>query len=248
MPSVELILPVYNEAPQVPEVLPAVRRWLEGRPDAQARFVDDGSTDGTADAIDRWLRATPTPAIRLERSPANRGKGAVVRESALASRAEIVCFTDGDLAYSLDHVDRLVEALAAADVAIGSRDLAAQGSSAPSWRRRFSGDVFNLAVRIMTGLRFRDTQAGLKGFRADAAQRIFSQSRIDDFAFDVEVLAIAQMEGLRVAEIPAAVAPGHASLGSSVNLLRDPCRMLWSLWRIRRLHPPRPRQHPAPAV
>jgi len=245
VPSVDLILPVYNEAPQVPEVLPRVRRWLEARPSASAVFVDDGSSDGTADAIERGIHdeAAPRAAIRLERSPVNRGKGAVVRDAVLASRADLVCFTDGDLAYDLDHVDRLVDALRDADVAIGSRHLVKQEGAIPSLRRRMGGAMFNLAVRLLIGLRFRDTQAGLKGFRASAAQRIFSRSRIDDFAFDVEILHLAKLEGLRVVEIPAKVSRDHAALGTNVKLTRDPWRMLRSLWRVRRIHraPTRPR-------
>lgn len=236
MPSVDLILPIYNEAGQVPEVLPQVRAWLASRPEARAIFVDDGSIDGTAEMLSRMLSGGDGESIRLVRSPVNRGKGAVVREAMLASSADLICFTDGDLAYSLDHVDRLIEALEEADVAIGSRDLVAQDGAEPTWRRRVSGVVFNAAVRSLTGLRYRDTQAGLKGFRAVAAQRIFSRSRIDDFSFDVEILHLARLERLRVKEIPARVSAEHASLGSTVNLLRDPWCMLWSLWRVRRLH------------
>jgi len=249
VPSVELILPVYNEVAQVPTVVPEVARWLAGRPEATARFVDDGSNDGTPDAIERELRGHAGAAIRLDRFPANRGKGAVLRDAMLASRAEIACFTDGDLAYSLDHVDRLVAALVerSADVAIGNRNLAGGSSARLSWRRRLSGAVFNLAARLTLGLSHSDTQAGLKGFRADAASRLFSRSQVNGFAFDAEILHLAKQEGLRVVEIPASVSPGHESLGSTVSLLADPWRMLRALLRIRRLHRQEGRARAAPA-
>lgn len=248
MPSVELILPVYEEVDQVPRVVPEVARWLEQRPGTTARFIDDGSHDGTPEAIDEALRHVPGAAIRLERAAVNRGKGAVVRDAMLASKAEIVCFTDGDLAYSLDHVDRLVEAIVeGADVAIGNRNLAGGGAARPSLRRRVSGAVFNVAVRLVLGLPYTDTQAGLKGFRAEAAGRLFRRARVDGFAFDAEILYLAKQEGCRVAEVPARVSPSHDSLGSTVSLLADPWRMLGALLRIRRLHRAGGRARPAAA-
>lgn len=240
VPSVELILPVFNEVAQVPRVVPEVARWLAGRPEATARFVDDGSHDGTPDAIERALRDHAGAAIALDRCPVNRGKGAVLRDAMLASRAEIACFTDGDLAYSLDHVDRLIEAIVerGADVAIGNRNLEGGSSARLSWRRRLSGALFNFATRMTLGLSHSDTQAGLKAFRAEAASRLFSRSRVTGFAFDAEILHLAKQEGLRVVEIPARVSADHESLGSTVSLLADPWRMLRALLRIRRLHRP----------
>lgn len=228
-------------------VVPEVARWLARHPAACAVFVDDGSRDGTPEAIERACQGCSEAPIRLHRSPHNRGKGAVVREAMLASRAEIICFTDGDLAYSLDHVDRLIEALErpGVDVAIGSRALVTDGVPRPSWRRRLSGWIFNLAARMVLRLPYSDTQAGLKGFRAPAAKRIFARSRVDGFAFDAELLYLAQREQLRIVEIPARVAPEHAAAGSSVSLLVDPWRMFAALLRVRRLH----RAHePAPTA
>jgi len=249
VPRVELILPVFDEVAQVPVVVPEVIRWLADRRHASARFIDDGSRDGTPEAILRELRAHPGAAVRLDRSQVNRGKGAVLREAMLASTAEIICFTDGDLAYSLDHVDRLVEAIESkgADVVIGNRDMVDAPQGRPTLRRRISGAVFNLAVRIILGLPHADTQAGLKGFRSAAARRLFSQSRVDGFAFDAEILYLARLAGLRVVEIPATVAPGHTSLGSTVSLFADPWRMLWALLRVRRLHRAASRAHPVTA-
>lgn len=240
----------------MPTVVPEVARWLAARPDASASFVDDGSRDGTPEAIAEEIARAVAGSralegrLRLERSPENRGKGAVLREAMLASRAEIICFTDGDLAYSLDHVDRLLAALdgSGADAAIGSRGLVPGESAKPAFKRRFTGSIFNLAVRLVLGLTYTDTQAGLKGFRAAAAKRIFGRSRVDGFAFDAEVLYLARLEGLRVVEIPATVASGHASLGSTVSLLVDPWRMLWALLRIRRMHRAGRRAAPSPAL
>jgi dolichyl-phosphate beta-glucosyltransferase len=247
--SVELILPVYQEVDQIGAVVPQVVRWLADHPEASAVFVDDGSSDGTPDAIDRALRDHPGARVRLERSPMNRGKGAVVREAMLASHADIRCFTDGDLAYALDHVDLLVDAIEqrGADVAIGNRDMVTDDAQQPEWRRRLSGSMFNLAVRLILGLPYADTQAGLKGFRSSAAARIFASSRVDGFAFDAEILFLAQRQGCRIAEVPARVAENHASLGSTVSLLTDPWRMLWALLRVRFIHRASARGHPAPA-
>lgn len=252
MPAVELILPVYDEREQVPRVFAAVLAWAAERPEALIRFVDDGSRDGTADALEQALAAAREGAatreaaarVRVERNAVNAGKGSVIRRAMVAAQAPIACFTDGDLAYSLDHVDRLVEALRGADVAIGSRALGGRAERNISLKRRAMGAAFNLAVRVLLGLPNRDTQAGIKGFRREAAHAIFGLSKVDDFAFDVEILYLARVLGLRVTEVPAQVSAAHSYHGTSMDLLRDPLRMLRSVLRVRRLH----RRLPRPAA
>jgi hypothetical protein len=88
-------------------------------------------------------------------------------------------------------------------------------------------------VRMGLGLPHRDTQAGIKGFRSDAARLIRSRQRSARFTADAEMLFIARHHGLRVAEIPVRVDPAHRSKRSSVSLLRDPVRMLVEVVRIR---------------
>lgn len=237
-PRVCVALPLYNAGSEAVRVLdelvafaPKVQTW-------EFLFVDDGSTDGTATALRKRLAAIgivePELAARfgvLSYAP-NAGKGHAVRVAALESDAEYFLFTDGDLAYSPDHLLRLFERLQSADVVIGSRLEHDEGYGARPLRN-IMGRVFNYIAGIVLSIRYRDTQAGLKGFRSRAAHDVFSRIRIRDFSFDVEVLYIARKLGYSIAEIPAHVDPAHRRNSSTVNLVRDPIRMFWSLCKIR---------------
>lgn len=237
-PRVCVALPLYNAGADAVRVLdelvafaPKVQTW-------EFLFVDDGSTDGTPAVLRKRLAAIgivePELAKRfgvLSYAP-NAGKGHAVRVAALESDAEYFLFTDGDLAYAPDHLLRLFEKLQSADVVIGSRLEHDEGYGARPLRN-VMGRIFNYIAGIVLSIRYRDTQAGLKGFRSRAAHDIFSRTRIRDFSFDVEVLYIARKLGYSIAEIPAHVDPVHRRSSSTVNLIRDPIRMFWSLCKIR---------------
>jgi hypothetical protein len=171
--------------------------------------------------------------IELRAFPMHRGKAHVLHQAALDCEEEVICFTDGDLAYSLDHLPLLERALAESDVAIGSRSMAEGGDRHVAPLRRLLGWGFNRLTRLILGLPYRDMQAGLKGFRRPALHRLLRAQTIFDFAFDVEWIYAARRLGLRIAEVPARPSADHADKPSKVHLLKDPCRMFLSLIRIR---------------
>jgi dolichyl-phosphate beta-glucosyltransferase len=225
-PALTVILPCYNEAQRLPGTLQALLAHLSAVPgEVEVLVVDDGSTDATVSvaeavaAVDRRVRV-------LSYCP-NRGKGFAVRTGMLAAQGELVVFTDADGSYQPSDLDRIVAALDRAPVAIGSR---AGGASGPVARRAASR-VFNLAIRGAVGLPFGDTQSGLKGFRRAAAQQIFSQARVDGFAFDVEVLWLARQLRLEVAEIGVQAMERQ---GSKVQMAADALAMLGEVWTVRR--------------
>jgi glycosyltransferase involved in cell wall biosynthesis len=160
------------------------------------------------------------------------GKADAVSHGIEGSSAPLVYFMDGDLAYDPELLVELERALGHADVAIGSRGIA-DGDRKAGVLRRVMGEGYNLLVRTILGLRFRDTQAGIKGFRLDAARQLFARRTSRGFGFDAELLFIAKRRRLTVAEVPVCVNPSHDAGGSNVRLLRDPLRMLVSLLRIR---------------
>ncbi len=221
-----VVLPVYNEAKVVSKTVEAVLRSAAADPDVMFVFVDDGSTDGTPDRIETALGVSGLPNVRLQRNPRNRGKASVVRDAVLQSNSPLVCFTDGDLAYSLDHVPQIEAALRTADVVIGSRSLVHRDERNVKLARRVLGWGFNKLARLALWLPYRDTQAGLKGFRRDAAITVFSRQRLKDFSFDVELVFLARRRGLKISQIPARVSEDHAAKATKVDLIRDPLRML----------------------
>lgn len=166
-------------------------------------MVDDGSRDGTAALVERWRR--DHPCVRLLRNPGNRGKGFTVRRGVLEAKGEWILSTDADLSTPIAELDKLFASAqqAGADIAIGSRalDRSLVGVHQSAFRE-MSGRFFNIVMRGITGLPFRDTQCGFKLFRAPAAREIFSRQKLEGFSFDVEDLMIAKLLGYKAVEVP----------------------------------------------
>jgi dolichyl-phosphate beta-glucosyltransferase len=230
---ITVVLPVYNEAKVINKTIEAVLHAARGDAGVGFIFVDDGSTDGTADRIDTAIGVSGLSNVALRRNTRNRGKASVVRDAVLQTNSRFVCFTDGDLAYSLDHVPQIEAALLNADVVIGSRSLVHRDERNVKLARRVLGWGFNKLARLALWLPYQDTQAGLKGFRRDAAITVFSRQQLQDFSFDVELVFIARRRGLKIAQIPARVSEDHAAKATKVDLIRDPLRMLRGVALIR---------------
>jgi glycosyltransferase involved in cell wall biosynthesis len=164
----------------------------------------------------------------IEQRP-NRGKGAAVRAGMLASTGDTVVFMDADLATDLDGLDPLLAALDDADVAVGSRAVPGSVVYRGTRSRAAIALACRVLVRTLTKVRVRDTQCGFKAFRGPAGRLLFSMAECDGFSFDVEVLDLARILGLRAVEVPVT---WTAVEGSSVRLLRDPARMTVDLFRI----------------
>lgn len=189
--------------------------------------VDDGSADGTADVA----RAA---GVRVLENPGNRGKGYSVRHGMLQAKGDWVLFTDADLSAPIDDLEKLWTAAGRADaaVAIGSRaiDRSLIGVHQPFFRET-SGRFFNVAMRIVTGLPFHDTQCGFKLFERRAATAIFERQSLDGFGFDVEVLYIARRLGYLVLEVPVRWndVPGtKVSLLLGMKGFLDPLKVRWN--------------------
>lgn len=239
--GVSVILPMYNEAAGAERVVREVAIFALKHPEYRFTWVDDGSSDGTAGIVRRAIEAECSRSRALETRlrvigyRANAGKGYAVMRGVAETEGDdddLLLFTDGDLAYSLDHLPVLAKALERSDVAIGSRR-SPDGGYRAHLARNAMGWTYNKLARLCLGATYRDTQAGLKGFRLGAARRIFGALRVSGFAFDVEVLYLARRFGYRIVEVPAQVGPEHRSKPSTVNLLRDPRRMFVGLAGIR---------------
>jgi dolichyl-phosphate beta-glucosyltransferase len=224
-----VIVPAYDEADRIGDT---VRRLATGLAEVAAAggleivVVDDGSADPTADA------ALAAGADQVVVQPVNRGKGAAVRAGVLASRGRTVAFTDADLAYGPDQVLRVLAAVEDGwDVAIGDRRHPETTTLVPPSRLRAVGSrVINwLGYAVLLGS-YRDTQSGLKAFRSDVARFLFARCRVDGFAFDVEVLHLAERHELSLVEVPVEVTN---SSRSTVRAARDALRQTADLFRIR---------------
>jgi glycosyltransferase involved in cell wall biosynthesis len=203
--TLSIVIPAYNEERRLPTTLDVVLAWLEAASyqHAEVIIVDDGSTDATAAFVER--RAADEPRLRLLRNPGNRGKGYAVRHGILEAEGEWILSSDADLSTPIEELPKLLAAAEeqGAAIAIGSRalDRTLIGVHQSQWRE-MSGIVFNLVMRLVTGLPFADTQCGLKVFRREEACRIFQRQRLDGFSFDVEDLFIAHTLGIPTIEVP----------------------------------------------
>jgi glycosyltransferase involved in cell wall biosynthesis len=226
-----LVLPVHNERHLVKDVSESVEEAIRKNPQLRVVVVDDGSEDGTGDAFRRQLKPLKNAEVKI--LPKNGGKGMAIRQGFHGAKEERLMFMDGDLAYSIDHLTPLAESLNDYDVVIGSRSMAPQAHGGLPARRAFLGWGFNRLACYLLGIDYPDTQAGLKGFQREAAERLFAKQRLTDFAFDVELLYLCRKLGLRVGQIPAQVSARHTYKTSRVKLLCDSLRCFKELLMIR---------------
>src|SRR5205085_6381809 len=174
---------------------------------------------------------------QLIRVQPNRGKGHAVRTGLLAARAPIALFTDADLSTPITETPKLVNPIERGelDLTFGSRalDRSLIGVHQP-WRREQGGRIFNLIVRLATGLPFWDTQCGFKAFRMNVCRPLIEAAQIDRFGFDVELIYLAYLAQLRLREV--AVRWDHSAGGPldvSGNYRRDSLRMINEVRHIR---------------
>jgi len=233
-PSLSIIVPAYNEGTRLRKSLRLIVSYLdEYAAESELIVVDDGSTDDTANAAREELATSRTVRTSVISYQSNLGKGRAVRLGLLASRSDIALFMDADLSTPLTEVPKLIGPISdgECDLTFGSRalDHSLVGVHQP-WRREQGGRVFNLLVRLATGLPFWDTQCGFKAFRMSVCRPVIEGATIDRFGFDVELIYVAHRAGLRLREIP--VRWDHAE-GSKVNVASDSLKTLSEVGRIR---------------
>lgn len=235
----------------MPRFLAEARAYLQrefpGR--YEILVVDDGSRDATA-----WIARQMLGDAGVVLLPRNCGKGAAVRAGMRAAKGRLRLFADADGATPIGEESRLRKAIAdGAAVAVGSRASrggrlrysfkavptrpAPEKDSDVEWHvrpsRHLTGRIFAAIVRWLLGIKFADTQCGFKMFTAEAAEAVFSQAECDRFAFDAELLLVADRLNFPTAEIPV---HWHEVQGSKVRMWRDAPQMLAELFRIRRRH------------
>ena len=209
MPSVvpfidlSIIVPAYNEEQRLPPTLDRLYAFLQTQ---QLRWeivvVDDGSRDKTCEVVEAAMLRIPH--LRLVKQIPNRGKGAAVRRGMLAARGQIRVMCDADCSMPPEQLPLLLAPITAcqAEIAIGSRYVEGSKSDIkqPRYRVLWSR-LCNKVIQRSLVPGVRDTQCGFKAFTAEAARDLFSRGRIDGWAFDLEILALARRYGFSIAEI-----------------------------------------------
>jgi dolichyl-phosphate beta-glucosyltransferase len=232
MMKIAVILPVYNEANCIEQTFDKIVDFSQRYHAYNFIIVNDGSTDNTREILEHKLKALPTNHIQLIAYSQRRGKGYAVRKGSECAEGDCICFMDGDLAYSLEHLEPLVEKLEKFDVVIGCRNLDRANFRNLTLLRKVAGKIFNWISRSLLNLKYKDMQAGIKGFKKNAAREIFKRQTLTGFCFDAELLFLAKKQGYTIGEIPARVSQQHLYKSSRVNILKDSLKMLGCLLKI----------------
>jgi dolichyl-phosphate beta-glucosyltransferase len=229
-----VVVPVYNEESRFEAPLAQVHDFLSVHfPKSELIYVDDGSTDRTYEKLEETQKRYSR--MRLVRGPQNAGKGDAVRRGFSAASGNVLLFSDADFSTPIEESLRLLNLLLEGDdIAIGSRGLAESRIEVhQSFLRESMGKTFNLIIRCLLPLPFHDTQCGFKMFRKEAADLIVSRMTLRGFAFDVEMLTIARLHQLKIAEVPVVWRDVRESkvhpIKNSLEMLRDVLKIRYRL-------------------
>jgi dolichyl-phosphate beta-glucosyltransferase len=199
-------------------------------------FVCDGSTDGSIEQLTQWCKDHRVGWCRILSYTPNQGKGLAVRVGLQQARGKIRVFTDVDLAYSFEDLLQVVETVKrGSPVAIASREHPDSYALLPMSmvhhvsRRRVQSHVFRSLSRQMIHLKYVDTQAGLKAFTAEAAEKLVPYLSCKGFGFDCEVLLACERLELPVTEVPVTV---RYQTAASTTSWKSSFQMLKQIWQI----------------
>ena len=228
-PYLSLIIPAYNEEKRLPQTLPQVIDYLSAQPfQSEVLIVNNNSSDNTKVIAEKYARESKI--IKVLDEPMQ-GKGAAVRTGMLEAQGEFFFMADADLSMPIEEIGRFLPPnLDNYDVAIASREIiGAIRYNEPAYRH-FMGRVFNLIVKTIAVPGFQDTQCGFKCFRRLVALDVLENQSITGWAFDVELLFIAQRRGYRIVEVPI---DWYYRANSRINPIKDAIDMVKEVLRIR---------------
>jgi dolichyl-phosphate beta-glucosyltransferase len=226
-----VIIPAYNEESRIEAPLPKIidycsshfQRW-------ELIYANDGSTDRTSEVLNEIQKHYSN--IRIINNTKNEGKGSAVRNGMRSAAGNLILFSDTDFSTPIEEIEKLQQKIEEGyDIAIGSRGLPDSNIEVhQNFLREEMGKIFNTVLRSLLPIDFLDTQCGFKLFRDSAVQKILPKLSINGFAFDVEILIIAQTQNLRIAEVPVV---WRNVLESKVHPVRNSLEMLRDVLRIR---------------
>lgn len=226
-----MVIPCFNEEKTIQKNLSRIHDYLKDNFDAfELIVVNDGSTDGTLKEIKKVKEDLH---LRIIDNQVNEGKGKVVKQGILESSCELVMFLDADLGIPIEELKKFVSEFDSGyDIAIASRFVPGLRIVRPVlWHRRIMEKVFRLLrMAIINDWNVKDTQCGFKVFRRRAAMDIFPRVTVGRFAFDAEVIFIANKLKYKIRELPISL---QNPPNSHVRLFRDPLNMTLDLLRIR---------------
>ena len=222
-----VVIPAYLEEKNIASTLGALREYFE-KQDYTVEYivVDDGSSDATAE----HAKNAGARVISFEH---NRGKGAAVRAGVLEAAGRYILFTDADYPYEINAIEKCLEEFEnGADVVIGSRNLPESDRGRERLKRRLISRIGNAVARLLILPGISDTQAGFKCLTREAGRRVMSLATIDGWGFDIEILFIARLLGLKIREVPVRLIPRSIKPSRIQSPTRTALNVLGSIFRV----------------
>ncbi len=202
MSQVELsfVVPAFNEEEFIEDTLGSIDAVIiDKNLNYEILVVNDGSADKTLAKASKY--ASKNGHVRVVSHDRNLGKGYAVKTGFMEAAGSVVIFADGDMEIDLRTISKYLEALKHGDIVIASKKHINSQVEVPLSRKILS-ESFNGLVRLLTGVQLKDTQSGLKAMKKYAFIDIFPRLAVKRYAFDVELLAVANLYGLKVVEMP----------------------------------------------
>ena len=230
--KVSLCIPLYNEEKILRATMDELSFYMKGRfgEDYEIVYIDDGSSDGSL-AI---LNEKKDEHTRIVSYQPNRGKGCAVRTGVLSAEGETVIFTDCDLAYGTEIIGAFFDQMQKSpelDALIGSRSLHPEGYEGYTFGRKLLSKGYLRFLSVYGGLKLSDSQSGIKAFRRETAQRVFSLATVDRFAFDLEIILLTRRFGGKIGEYPVKIINHRPS---TIHFFKDSARMLRDVRKIKK--------------
>jgi dolichyl-phosphate beta-glucosyltransferase len=234
-----VVIPAYNEEKFIEKTLTKIASYLNVQSyEWEVIVVDDASTDSTVARIKQFISQQTDNKVRLLINEKNRQKGATIRRGVLATKGKYAVFLDADYAYPIDQIDNFLSHLEnGVHIVIGDRTdpgttyFVKPSSFSYIYQRYLLSRIFNTLVRLLLVKGIHDTQCGMKAFQTKAAKAVFEKISISSFAFDVEMLYIAQQNGRKIVQVP--VTFNYIDEPSSVRLFKHSLVMFRSLVQIK---------------
>ncbi|HPP87657.1 MAG TPA: glycosyltransferase family 2 protein [bacterium] len=227
--QISIVIPVYNETQRIDNSLFELKDYFSNfKYDYEIIFVDDGSSDNTAEKLEKFINNNLLKKFKLLKLPKNCGKGAAVKHGMLNAmdNSDLYFFMDADLSTPLSEINKFIEYYEThkTDILIGSRSLADSNVVVhQKIYRELMGKIFNKILKILIFTEFIDTQCGFKLFSPRARKKIFKNLKIQRFAFDVEIVFLAKKYNISIEELPVTWVNKE---NSRVHIIKDSFNML----------------------
>lgn len=224
-PKLSLVIPIYNAENFINQSMEYISQWIKTlKYNVEVIIVNDGSSDNSKLLVENYIKNNNK--INLISYKKNKGKGYAVKQGMIMAKGEFRIFTDADIPYGFEIIEKMLHYLdfKEFDVCIGNRrSIHSEYFTNVSFTRKLSSILFTGFVSrfVVTGIN--DTQCGLKGFRSEIADYLFTKLAVNGFGFDIEILYLSYKNEFDIKRIPVTFEGNDIS---TVRLAKDSLSML----------------------